>query len=155
MHKWGDKNFDWNALDNAGRDLNFIFKTFGRIGLHWKEKWGCLRTSTYFFDGSLHSLTHPSYVYSQYPKWLWTFNVYYSRYFFKYTGLLFLIRHWQYIVYTLGYTYICIKYLHIVNEIMHDAENYELLWRGKEIHNKYWKTLGDIEDEKEELEEAE
>ena len=116
-HYWGDEDFDWNSLYKAERELNHIMKCYGRIGVHSKEKFGTLRFSIYFCDGTLHSFTHPGYVYSQYPKWLWSFDI-------SYRPLRFLtpiINFWQKLVLQYAFTTVCYKYPHIRNEIISDA----------------------------------
>ena len=75
-HDWSDKNFDWVSLNKAISTGDFIMTTFGRIGVHSKEKYGTARWDVYLFNGTLHSITHPGYVGSNYPKWLWKFDSY-------------------------------------------------------------------------------
>lgn len=67
-HDWGDDTFDWNSLNEA---IHLIYKMckFFRIGCHIKEKYGTIRASFYFFDGSFHSFMYPGYVYYQYSNW--------------------------------------------------------------------------------------
>lgn len=116
-HFWGDEDFDWKSLYAAERELNHIMKRYGRIGVHSKEKFGCLRFSIYFCDGTLHSLTHPGYVRSMYPKELWKLDV-------KYHPLKLLtpiINFWQKLVLQYAFTVVCNKYPHIRDEIIEDA----------------------------------
>lgn len=137
MHQWGDEDFDWKALDGA---INIIYKTmnFFRIGCHIKEKYGTIRTSVYFWDGDLHSLIYPGYVYSQFPSWLWKVDI---RYIKKISCFLklYIPIHWiQRKGYTLAYYLAMRKYPHIKEEICCDADAPELIIGGAEIHNKHW-----------------
>lgn len=116
-HYWGDEDFDWDSLYEAERELNHIMKRYGRIGVHSKEKYGTLRLSVYLCDGTLHSFTHPGYMYSQYFKWLWCFDL-------KHRPLKFItpiINFWQKLVLQYAFTTVCAKYPHIRAEIISDA----------------------------------
>ncbi len=115
-HDWSDKTFDWDSLYKAESLGNKIFRFF-RIGVHSKEKFGSLRWSFYLFNGSMHSITHPGYVYSQYPKWLWSFDC-------KYKPLRFLkpiITPLQCLVIRLTFSYLCYKFPTVIDEIISDA----------------------------------
>ena len=115
-HHWGSEEFDWNALYKAEKEIRKILK-LARIGVHSKEKYGCLRWSLFLFDGTLHSITHPGYVYSQYPDWLWRFDV-------RHKPLRFLARfisRIQIMVIQYAFTVTCAKYNHIRKEILSDA----------------------------------
>lgn len=136
-HYWGDEDFDWNSLYSAIDEATFIMKTFGRIGVHSKEKYGTARWSIYMFDGTLHSLTHPGYVYCQYPKWLWRFDVHYR-------PLLFLIPFivfWQKHVIRFAFNYVCNKYPHIDKEIVMDAPEELLSEKLRILRNSLWRKL--------------
>jgi hypothetical protein len=116
-HDWSDTDFDWKSLYYAEQELNRIMTRYGRIGVHSKEKYGCLRFSLYLCNGTLHSFTHPGYVYSQYPKWLWSFDIMNNP--IKYIAPL--IRVWQKLVIQYAFTVVCVKYPHIRDEIVMDA----------------------------------
>lgn len=116
-HYWGDEDFDWDSLYKAERELRHIMKRYGRIGVHSKEKYGTLRFSIYFCDGTLHSITHPGYIRSQYPKWLWRFDVV-NR---PLNLLTPVINFWQKLVFQYAFTTVTAKYPHIKNEIINDA----------------------------------
>jgi hypothetical protein len=116
-HHWGDEDFDWEALYSAISEASTIMRKYGRIGVHSKEKYGTARWSLYFCDGTLHSFTHPSYVSSRYPKWLWVFDL-------NYRPLKFLrplINFWQKNIVEYAFVKTCNKYPHIVKEIVMDA----------------------------------
>lgn len=116
-HYWGDEDFDWDSLYKAERELNRIMRRYGRIGVHSKEKYGTLRFSIYLCSGSLHSFTHPGYYYSQYPKWLWSFDVMNKP--LKHIAPV--IRFWQKLVIQYAFTIVTAKYPHIRKEIISDA----------------------------------
>lgn len=135
-HEWGDEDFDWDSLNKALSLGTRMMKTLGRIGVHSKEKFGSCRWSLYLFDGHLHSLTHPGYVYSQYPKWLWTFDI-------RYTPLKFLVPiivPCQKLVVKFTFNYLCYKFPHIKEEIVCDAPR-ELLSKDlKKLAGSLWQT---------------
>ena len=135
-HEWGDEDFDWAALNKAISTGTYLMKRFGRIGVHSKEKYGSARWSLYLFNGTLHSLTHPGYVYSQYPKWLWSFDV-------TYKPLRFLkpiIIPIQELTVKLTFLYLCKKFPHIIDEIIMDAPR-ELLSKDLKLRaGKLWMT---------------
>lgn len=116
-HYWGDEDFDWDSLYKAESELRYIVKRYGRIGVHSKEKYGTLRWNFFFFNGTLHSFTHPGYVYSQYPKWLWRFDVTHE----PLKLITPLINFWQKLVLQYAFTVVCNKYPHILKEIINDA----------------------------------
>jgi hypothetical protein len=137
FHDWSDQNFDWKSLYSAIEEATEIMEKFGRIGVHSKEKYGTARWSLYLFTGHLHELTHPGYVFCQYPKWLWRFDV-------EYRPLRFLIhpiRWWQKRVVQYAFNYICNRYPHIVEELVMDAPDSLLPAHLKIIHNDQWIKL--------------
>ena len=146
-HYWGDEDFDWNSLYEAERELRHIMIRYGRIGVHSKEKYGTLRFSVFFCDGTLHSFTHPGYMGSQYPKWLWSFDVMNKP--LKHIAPV--IRFWQKLVIQYAFTVVCAKYPHIRDEIINDAPIELLpcdlaiacakLWRGRCSHCKTKSTI--------------
>jgi hypothetical protein len=145
-HDWSDETFDWKSL-YAAEDLIRKVCKFGNIGLHIKEKYGTLRCTPYFFDGSLHSLLYPAYVYSQFPQWLWRFDIYYITPFLQWLRLPKLTFWLQIPFYTLAFYIAMKKYPHIKDEICSDIDGYEFVIGGKEIHKKYWRTIYDRDDE--------
>jgi hypothetical protein len=143
-HYWGDESFDWDSLYKAEEELNLIMTKYARLGVHSKEKYGTLRFSIYFCDGNLHSITHPGYVYSQYPKWLWVFDV-------QYRPLRFVapvIRFWQKLVLQYAFTVVCAKYPHLIKEILQDAPNGILSPDHEIIRAKQWSRRCDACDQK-------
>ena len=140
-HYWDDDEdkFDWKAL-NDGMNIMVSIMRFARIGVHYKEKYGTARVSCYFYDGSLHSFTHPGYVYSQYPKWLWTADIYYIGPFFRFLRFPRFVQFFQRRFYTLAYYVAMKKYPHVAEELCVCADWPELIIGGKKIHDKHWVT---------------
>jgi len=136
-HYWGDDDFDWDSLYASINEATSIMKNFGRIGVHSKEKYGTARWNIYLCDGTLHSFTHPGYVYSQFPKWLWKFDV-------TYKPLRFiapLIRLWQKQVVKFSFYYVCNKYPHIDREIVMFAPEELLPDKMRILRNSMWKKI--------------
>ena len=134
-HEWGDEDFDWDSLYKAESLGRKILKFF-RIGVHSKEKYGTIRWSMYLFNGTMHSLTHPGYVSSQYPKWLWSFDV--KRKPLRF--LKFIILPLQKVAIKLMFIYLTKKFPHIIDEIISDAPR-ELLSKDLKIRaGKLWRT---------------
>lgn len=137
VHYWGDEDFDWKSLYSAIDEGTSIMENFGRVGVHSKEKYGTARWDIYLCEGTLHSLTHPGYVYSQYPKWLWVFDV-------RCKPLRFIapiVRFWQKIVIKFAFNYICNKYPHIDREIVIHAPEELLPEKLKILRNSMWRRL--------------
>ena len=135
-HDWSDENFDWKSLSEAETLGCKLMKRIGRIGVHSKEKYGIIRLDLYLSDGSLHSLTHPGYVASQYPKWLWGLNCK-----FKLPKLLLRpIQLYQALIIKLTFSYLCYKYPHIIDEIIMDAPRDLLSKDLAKRAGKMWKT---------------
>lgn len=116
-HYWGDEDFDWDSLHKAINEAHTIMRKYGRIGVHSKEKFGTARWNLYLCSGTLHSFTHPGYMYSRYPKWLWKFDVMNKP--LKHIAPV--IRFWQKLVIQYAFTVVCAKYPHILKEIISDA----------------------------------
>lgn len=117
FHDWSEKTFDWKSLYAAEREAGEIMLKYGRIGVNSKEKYGTIRWDLSFFDGTIHSLTHPGYYYNQFPRCLYNFTMQYKVLFFLTPFLVF----WQKLVAQYAFTVICDKYPHIIKEILCDA----------------------------------
>jgi hypothetical protein len=136
FHVWGDKAFDWKALDKAISQGTWLMSKLGRIGVHSKEKFGTARWSIYLFNGQLHSLTHPGYVYSRYPKWLWSFDVIHR-------PLRFLVRpiqFYQALIIKLTFLYLWYKFPHIRPEVFSDAPRELLIKKHSKFAASFWQT---------------
>jgi hypothetical protein len=132
-HHWDDKDFDWKALYSAESYGAKFMKRWGRIGIHSKEKYGTIRWSVYFFDGSLHSLIYPGYVYNQFPKWLWVLDC--NRYL---RFLCPIICRYQAFIVRAAFKNMCNKWSHIVKEILCDAPENILPADLEKIRSSMW-----------------
>jgi hypothetical protein len=141
FHEWGDEDCDWSGIYAAERFLYTWLKRLGRIGVHSKEKYGTIRASVYFWDGTLYSLIWPGRVwYGFLPKWLqpllcrtrapkWLRRRMYT---------------WQTFIYREVYRAAFAKWPHLWLEIGHDCQH-ELL--GLEAESFGWVTAGKEEEE--------
>lgn len=138
FHDWSDKTFDWKSLNAAEREIGNIVTKYGRVGVNSKEKFGTIRWNLSFFDGTIHSLTHPGYWYNQFPRCLYDLTMRYKVLFFLTPFLVF----WQKLVLQYAFTVVCRKYPHIVKEIVCDVhDDYILPLDLQKIHNSMWKRL--------------
>lgn len=72
MHMWGDEGVDREGIDSAAAFIGRWLRKWGRIQVtQYKEKFGTVRVYCYFGFSQVHALTHPGYMYSRYPRWLW------------------------------------------------------------------------------------
>lgn len=128
MHKWGD-DFDLKGLNDCEDILYNICRKYGRLGGQIKEKYGTLRFYA-MFDLSLHSLVYPGYVYSQFPEWLWTLDIYYISPFLN--KLFGKIWFWyQSKIYNYAYHKCLKKYPNLRDEILCCADYPELIKGNK------------------------
>lgn len=149
MHMWGDETFDWDSLGKAGNELSAFARRWGRFGLYTKEKWGCLRASTYFWDGSLHGMIWPGHMFCRWrwihlsDKWasrMWHLDIYFWPKVTKACGLRWLARKYQTYIYGLAYRRILKKYPHIETEILHDCEYPEYVdYRAEGVVGSIWR----------------
>lgn len=126
FHHWGDPGVDWSAISKAAYEIESFCNRWGRFGGQAKEKFGTVRFYASFTQPSLHSLIYPKYIYSQFPKWLWSLDIFYitpvlSFFFGR-------INHWwQKKIYRKAYQQALKKYPHIREEILCCADYSELL----------------------------
>lgn len=140
-HEWGEENFDWKGLGEAEHIIITICRRYGRFGGSIKEKYGTIRFSPYMGQLSLHSLIYPGYMWSQFPKWLWSADIWYIQPFL--TKVFGAPWFWyQRKVYNYAYQKAVRKYPHLIEEILVDADYPEyIVPHGMEVHNKYWTTV--------------
>lgn len=153
MHRWGDEDFDWDALNDCC-DIVYRWSKRGFITGQIKEKYGTLRWYAMFGHLSLHSLCYPGYVYSQFPDWLWKLDCNYIapvlRFFFER-----LFVWWQLKCYNWAYQACLKKHPHIRTEILSSADHPELIkgatrkecckthilgWNGETVST--WQQMG-------------
>ncbi len=77
-HIWGEEGVDWAGIDAAASYIGRYLRKWGRVSVtQTKEKFGTARVYCSFGWYQLHSITHPGYVRSRYPKWLWEIDCLY------------------------------------------------------------------------------
>ena len=137
---WGDEEFDWEGLNDAGYIISRYCRRWGRLGCNTKEKWGALRADMSPIGFlSLHAIVFPGYAFSHFPKWLFKIDVFViSRIFERFQKP---IGWWQRKVYNAAYQKALKKYPHLKEEILVDAEYPQFIDGAMEIHNKYWTSL--------------
>lgn len=126
MHNWGQEDVDWNGISDAAEYIGLNLRRWGRVGMsQWKEKWGTVRVYCSFGWYQLHSITHPGWVRSVYPQWLWWLDCHYLS---RVVGLLNPIVCWlQARLYTYLYGRALRKWPHLRLEILSGADYPELL----------------------------
>lgn len=80
MHYWGQKDVDWEGIDDSARYIGENLKKWGRVSVvQWKEKFGTVRVYVWSLGWhNLLNITHPGWChYRPYPKWLRTFDIFY------------------------------------------------------------------------------
>lgn len=149
-HRYGD---EWDVkhgrkLDEAICYIMDTWKTYARIGSHGKEKYGTFRDHPYFWDGGLHSLIWPGYVYIQNTFISYKLDRYIIKPFTKYTGLHKLGLWYQKQVYNYAIQKMCKKYPEITDELVSSLDGVDFVKPGifgkvcgKTIHDKYWRKV--------------
>lgn len=66
---------DYTAINECIKILHNYCRKWGRLGGQTKEKYGTIRFYANFGSLNLHTLFYPGYVYNQFPKWLWSFDI--------------------------------------------------------------------------------
>lgn len=127
MHTWGDESVDWAGINDAASFIAQYLISRGRVNVRdWKEKFGTVRVYCSLGWYQFHSITHPQYMYSRYPGWLWKLDCYYgSRTVQFLTGWFVLPYHrW---LYRRAYRLAVGKWPHLRREIIGAADYHELL----------------------------
>lgn len=116
----------YSDVAQAAHWIGWFLKKYARMHVsQTKEKFGTARVYCMFGWSQLHTITHPGYVYSQYPKWLWEFDIdYLSWLFYK---LDFIVVPFHTFMYKLAYKLAIKKYPYIKEEILAGADYRELL----------------------------
>lgn len=106
------------------------------------------RDQVYFWNGGLHGLLYPGYVWIKYPFLYFKVDRYIVNPITKYTGIHWLGLKYQAFIYNLGIQLACKKYPNIIDELVSHLDGYELVKPGlfgkvcgKTIHDKYWEQL--------------
>jgi hypothetical protein len=75
MHFWGEPGVDWAGISAAAEYIGLGLRRWGRVSVtDYKEKYGSARCYLSLGLHDWHQLTHPGYVYRQWPGWLWPLN---------------------------------------------------------------------------------
>jgi hypothetical protein len=114
-------------LDDIAYEIGNYMRTYGRIYCHSKEKYDTVRIYTSFWTGSLHGLTHPGYVYSRYPDWLWKLDCLYITRLTTFLKLDVIINKYQRFIYRRAYARAVNKYPKLERNILQCADYPELL----------------------------
>ena len=126
MHRWGDENVDWKGINDAADYIGLNLRRWGRVNVtQWKEKFGTVRVYCGFGFDQIHSVTHPGFCYSQYPKWLWILDCKYGGYLVKPLNWIFI--PYQKMVYKILYNEAVREWPHLRKEILCCADWPELL----------------------------
>lgn len=130
MHDWGDKNVDWAGINQCAEDIPKFMRRWGRICVHGKEKWGCVRLEFLYYGFNLNTLFYPGFIMSRLPHWLHKLDVDMTTCYNK------VINPW-FIPYQIWITKLALKraikkYPHLKQEILDGHETMEegLKWMG-------------------------
>lgn len=137
MHRWGDEDFDWKALGESIDMVDSFMRFWGRIGVSSKEKYGTARIYVTFWDGSLHGLIYPGYAFSQFPKWLWKWDLYYIGPFVRWTRLARLANWYQSKIYGMAYSRAIKRFPKVKVELVIDADHEGLIKEYETIMTMY------------------
>lgn len=125
MHDWGNDKVDWKGISEAAEYIALNLRKWGRVGVtDYKEKYGTVRVYCNFGWYQLHSITHPGWAYSQYPKWLWSLDCLYLSRIVRYANPL--IIPYQIWLYKYLYGRALRKWPHLRLEILSGADYNEL-----------------------------
>lgn len=143
MHTWGDEKVDWKGIGDAADYIGHKLRRWGRINVTTtKEKWGRVCVYCNFGWSQLFSITHPGYVYSRYPNWLWHLDcIYFSRVVRRLNWLIVREQKWWYRVI---YTRAIHKWPHLVKEILYGADYPEELIALYIATKTPWNWSGDV-----------
>lgn len=126
MHQWGDENVDWKGINDAAEFVGDYCARWARFRGQTKEKYGTVRFYAHLGYLSLHGLVYPGYVYSQFPNWLWTLDIYVISPLLQKT-FSWVWNPWQKFIYKRAYKLAVKKWPHLRKEILSGADHLELL----------------------------
>ncbi len=124
-HDWSEKDFDWNALNDACRYLEVNCRRWARMGIWTKEKYGTMRVSTTcacFGCEPFQNIFYPGHAYSRFPRWFRTYidfplgDVLYKLRITK------LVQWYQFHVLKFFWNRAAAKWPHIAEEILDEYE---------------------------------
>lgn len=126
-HEWGDPDFDWKALDDAGWYIEKNCRRWARMGIWTKEKYGTLRisdTCAYWSYWPIHEMFYPGYVYYRWPKWMIKWIEYPLAEVFMFLRITKLINRYQTWVLKFFWRRAAKKWAHISEEILSEYDFY-------------------------------
>lgn len=127
MHDWSDEGVDWKGINDAAEYIGTFLVRWGRVPVRsWKEKYGTVRVYLSLGWHQFHSITHPRYVYGQYPKWLWSLDCRYGSRILAPLNRLLVVRYHAWL-YRLAYKRAVAQWPHLAKEICWAADFWELL----------------------------
>ena len=142
MHSWGDKDVDWEGINDAAYFIAKNLKRWGRIGVtDYKEKFGTVRVYCHFGWISFYSLWRPGYCWVS--TW-WPYKL--DMTIWNTRPALWLqkkIMAYQTFVYRLVYRVAVARWPHLYKEIV-SAADFGELFEGHVPgykHSDYWRTL--------------
>lgn len=150
MHYWGDDWFEKNG-DDLYKAINYccdVWRTYGRIGTHGKEKYGTFRDQLWAYraEWPIYELVKPGYLYYRWPKWVMRIENKLGN-IVRFLRLHRLIQLYQRIVYNYAVQQACKRWPNVIDEIVSDLDGYEWVKPGifgpidgAKIHFKYWKS---------------
>jgi hypothetical protein len=126
MHLWGEKDVDWKGINDAAEYIGESLRWWRVPVTTYKEKYGTVRVYCGLGLWDLHQLTHPGYVYNQWPEWAWKLQ-------FTWPAkiLVFVLNGFfcpaHRIVYRYYYWRARRKWPHLAEEIYRGCDHHELL----------------------------
>lgn len=138
IHQWGEENFDWKGLDEAGWYIGRWLRTWTRLSVFdIKEKFGSLRIYCHFGWDCFYSIWRPSHCWIS-PWWPYRLDLAVSKYVMPIINIL--IIPLQKKAYVWRYKKAVEKWPHLRDEILSDAD-YGELFEGAipdYKHSDYW-----------------
>ena len=135
-HLWGDPDHDWESLYAAVLWFPKQLRRWGRVCVHAKEKWGCLRLEYFYWGPSLFQLIFPGRL-TSYPWWFYNFSFKYAQPLLNYSGIGYLIEHYQRLVFNVLTIMMVRKWPHIKDELIEDYDFQQLMYKITKKYLKY------------------
>ena len=127
-HIWGDEDFDWKALDDAGNYIHKNCRRWARMGIWTKEKYGTLRISTtcaYFSEYDvINHLFYPGYVRYMFPNWFRLYIDWPIGKILRFFGIIGLLQKYQTFILKFFWNKAAKKWPHIAEEILDEYDLY-------------------------------
>lgn len=140
-HEWGDKDFDWKALNEACGFFQRNLQRWARLFCLTKEKYGTLRLE--WFDFGLHGvlgLINPRIMMWRGSNWVYITNDKITAITRK-IGLSWLFWQYQRLIFNILTVIAVKKWSHISAEIVDEYEFEEILYKITKIYIGYDKLF--------------